>query len=83
MITYTPAERAGTVEEELTCCGEPMVHNSFTGEYECADAYFRLADEGFDEIALALVTAEEVGPALESMLTHWRESRIPDGRVDA
>jgi hypothetical protein len=67
-------------EVEPMCCDEPMVHNSFTEEYECADAYFRLADEGWDDLGLVYVTAEDVGPELAPFLAHWRESRIPDGR---
>lgn len=70
---------AVAVVAELLCCGEPMVHNSGTGEYECAGAYFALVDEGWDEIVLALVTEAEVGPALAPVLRHWRESCRPDG----
>ncbi len=31
---------------EPVCCGEPMVHNSWAGHFECADAYFALTDDG-------------------------------------
>lgn len=30
------------------CCGEPMVRNTWACRWECADAYFRLFDEGWD-----------------------------------
>lgn len=64
---------------EPRCCGEPMVHNSFTNMYECASAYFALADEGFDEGVLTRTTAEDVGGVLAPTLAHWRASWIPDG----
>jgi len=71
------------VAVEPMCCGEPMVHNSWTSEHECAVAYFALVDEGIGEGALERATAEDVGPALVEALEHWRASRIPDGTGDA
>ena len=56
-----------------------MVHNSWTQEYECADAFFALVDEGFGEGTLERVTADEVGPELAPTLEHWRQSRRPNG----
>lgn len=65
--------------QEPMCCGEPMVHNSWTREYECSDAYFTLVDEGWrEEHNLDRLTAEDVGPELADTLAHWRASRIPD-----
>jgi hypothetical protein len=72
---------------EPTCCGVPMVHNSFTGEYECADAYFLLVDEGalgepgHGDLNPELLTDEDVPPNLLAALQHWRASRRP-GRTD-
>lgn len=71
------------LEPEPECCGVPMVHNSYTEEYECADAYFFLVDEGAlgdpeaphlspDQIRWALPT-EQI-----DALRHWRQSRRPD-----
>ena len=67
------------VVAEPLCCGEPMVHNSFTGQYECAVAYFTLVDEGWGEGALARATEDEVGADLAPVLLHWRASCRPDG----
>lgn len=65
---------------EPLCCGEPMVHNSFTEEYECSAAYFMLVDEGFDDgwTPLDALTAGDVGPDMAEFLEHWRKSRISD-----
>lgn len=66
---------------EPLCCGTPMVHNSWTGQYECADAYFTLVDDhcgGYEWVALERLTAEDVGPDLADALAHWRGSRISD-----
>jgi hypothetical protein len=70
---------------EPVCCHEPMIHNGFTGEYECATAYFRLIDdlgsspdEPFEGI-VALLETDDVPDDLRPILAHWRESCIPDG----
>lgn len=65
--------------DEPLCCGEPMVHNSFTEEYECAVAYFALSDAGFGDMPATLWSAD-VPAALAPMLEHWRNSRAPDKR---
>lgn len=70
---------------ELECCGTPMVHNSFTGEYECADAYFLLVDEGalgepgYGDLDPGQLADDDVPPSLLEALQHWRTSRRPDG----
>jgi hypothetical protein len=58
------------------CCNEPMVHNTATGAYECADAYFALVDEqpGLADVMLELVEDGEVPAGLVETLRHWRAS---------
>jgi hypothetical protein len=65
------------------CCGEPMVHNSWTGEWECAVAYFALVDEGDAEDIIGALTPEDVGPDLAETLAHWRGSRVSDETIGA
>jgi hypothetical protein len=69
-------------------CGAPMVHNSFTGEWECADAYFTLLDEGAlsahkiqgeSDWSPQQLTDRDVPRDLVETLRHWRASRTPDG----
>lgn len=69
---------------EPECCKTPMVHNSFTGEYECAEAYFALVDDGVLDDGcgeLHHLADDEVPPDLVPTLHHWRASRRPDGEV--
>lgn len=62
-----------------------MVHNSSTGEYECADAYFSLDDEGalgepgYGDLDPGMLDDGDVPPNLLATLEHWRASRRPDG----
>jgi hypothetical protein len=68
---------------EPECCGDPMVHNSWTGEWECAVAYFALADEGAAGDIIETLTPEDVGPDLVETLAHWRGSRVSDETIGA
>lgn len=63
---------------EPRCCSTPMVHNSFTGQYECADAYFLLHDDGVDPY---LVDADDLDAGHRVALEHWKASRIDDEAV--
>jgi hypothetical protein len=58
-----------------------MVHNSFTGEYECADSYFYLVDEGvFTEGESFLrVAVDRMAPDVRKHYEHWLAVRVPDG----
>ena len=70
---------------EPTCCNEPMVHNSRTGEYECSAAYFGLLDDGLlsDVGGFALaVDVESLDQDSRKLYEHWLESRRPDGSDD-
>jgi hypothetical protein len=81
--------------EEPMHCGQPMVHNSFTGEYECADAYFTLLDEGAlsatreawkmreQDWSPEQLSDRDVPSHLLDILRHWRASRISDEPHDA
>lgn len=64
------------------CCDEPMVHNSFTEEHECAVAYFELSDAGYGDCP-ALLWSADVPAALAPTLEHWRSSRIPDADLES
>lgn len=66
---------------EPTCCDEPMVHNSGTGQYECADAYFALLDDNVirDYDPPTLIDPETVSGEHRAMFDHWIESMRPDG----
>jgi hypothetical protein len=61
---------------EPICCGDPMIHNSFTGQYECSVAYLVLHDEGIDPY---LVDPADLEPAQRAQHAHWMASRRPDG----
>lgn len=74
------APSGSVVEQPPLCCGEAMVHNSFTGMYECADAYFWLDSEGLLGDCGDLV--EWRRPLTEfdrERYAHWWESWIDDG----
>jgi hypothetical protein len=71
---------------EPECCNTPMVHNSYTGEWECADAYLALVDEGvIGDYGDLRSEAVENGCACSNcrawraLYVHWQESRRPDG----
>jgi hypothetical protein len=67
---------------EPLCCGDPMIHNSGTGMWECAAAYFDLTDSGAIDpdwsdrliIPPEWTTVEEV-----EQYHHWRDTMTPDG----
>jgi hypothetical protein len=63
---------------EPVCCGAPMVHNSATGEYECADAYFALYDDGLIGDYGLLVHLSELNDYERERYEHWRDVRVPD-----
>jgi len=66
------------------CCGEPMLHNSFTGEYECFEA-FQIVESALDPKEEGLdfnpgwLRDEDVPASVVEDLRHWRDSRVPDG----
>ena len=64
---------------EPMCCGTPMLHNSWTCEYECADAYFRLIDDGVLDTNLPFLTVEveDLTTYQRERYEHWRAVRIP------
>lgn len=64
---------------EPVCCGDPMIHNSFTSQYECSVAYLVLHDEGIDPYGCAV---EDLEPEQQAQHMHWMESRRPDGDQD-
>jgi hypothetical protein len=58
-----------------------MVHNSATGEYECADAYFGLLDDGIlGEFGAGMCVEVDALTAHQRVLhEHWLAARVPDG----
>lgn len=62
---------------EPTCCGEPMVHNSGTGKYECAAAFFALVD---DKVITddGFLLQEALSPRDRDLYDHWQSSVRPD-----
>lgn len=69
--------QAESRRDEPTCCGEPMVHNSFTGQNECMVAFTVLHDEGIDPY---LVEPAELEPEQRAQHAHWMASRRDDGQ---
>lgn len=66
--------------KEPTCCGEPMIHNSFTSEYECAEAYFTLVDEEvITDWSPRHHNPSELPGWLQEHYEHWLTSMRPDG----
>ncbi|MEU7170376.1 hypothetical protein ABZ949_02645 [Micromonospora tulbaghiae] len=63
---------------EPICCDTPMVHNSFTEQWECADAYFALHDDDIDPY---FADPTDLDVAQQAYLEHWRASRIDDAAV--
>lgn len=67
---------------EPECCGKPMVHNSFTEEFECADAYFELLDDGvLDEVIADRSDADAMNDHQRERYEHWKSTRVPDAPV--
>lgn len=71
---------------EPECCNTSMIHNSATGQYECADAYFALADEGvIGDCGDLRMEATGNGCACSNcrawraLYDHWQQSKRPDG----
>jgi len=60
---------------EPMCCGEPMIHNTYTSEYECSDAYLTLHDAGIDPY---LTDAADLASPQRTHYEHWAASRRPD-----
>lgn len=61
------------------CCGIPMVHNSWTGEFACADAYFYLVDEVGPNEVLCFMARDQIPAEYREAWDHWRASFVPDG----
>lgn len=68
---------------EPECCGTPMVHNSFTGLYECADAYFGLLDDGVLGGVPDLSDTDAMDPQQRELYDHWQSTRVSDVAVAA
>lgn len=73
------SEASGQEGREPECCGQPMVHNSGTGTYECADAFFALLDEGVIQDWDHPARVTDAPPAMVDVLEHWKASSRPDG----
>jgi hypothetical protein len=71
---------AKPTDPEPECCGAPMVHNSFTSEYECVDAYFALVDEGIfeDGESSDYVEVADLTPPMRERYEHWLAVRVSD-----
>ncbi|MFG1872178.1 hypothetical protein [Micromonospora arborensis] len=65
---------------EPGCCGTPMVRNSFTGQYECADAYFQLLDDGVLGGVPDLSDTDAMNDHQRDRYEHWKTTRI-DGQL--
>lgn len=63
---------------EPMCCNTPMVHNSWTEEYECADAYFQLLDDGVLGDVAQRSNTDAMNDYQRGRYEHWLASRIPD-----
>jgi hypothetical protein len=77
-------------DPEPSCCGSPMVHNSSTGMYECADAFFLLIGDDEDPgVAIEnnyggldlLVPLDWLTEVEAERWEHWHAFQIPDGLV--
>jgi len=66
---------------EPECCGLPMVHNSWTGEWECADAYFGLIDDKVLGDFGLIVEQDTLTTHQAERYEHWRAVRVPDGHA--
>ncbi|MFI7608486.1 hypothetical protein ACIBTV_25500 [Micromonospora sp. NPDC049366] len=65
---------------EPLCCDKPMVHNSFTGQWECADAYFELLDSGvLSESIPDRSDTAAMDDHQRERFEHWLTNRIDDG----
>lgn len=68
------------MSNEPMCCGEPMIHNSFTGEFECAEAYFTLLDdEVISDWSAGRVLLDGATDYHRERHAHWLSSMRPDG----
>lgn len=67
------------VNPDPECCVEPMVHNTFTGEFECLQAYTVLHDHGVDPY---LVDPRDLPLRLQGEWEHWNGSRQSDGGAE-
>ncbi|MCX5066617.1 hypothetical protein OOJ91_12085 [Micromonospora lupini] len=61
---------------EPVCCGEPMVHNSWTGEYECAAAYFALVDGGVLGDTGLRLDMTDLDADQRALVEHWQSRRV-------
>ncbi|MEU3452133.1 hypothetical protein ABZ671_00620 [Micromonospora sp. NPDC006766] len=69
------------VAGEPVCCDEPMIHNSFTGLYECAEAYFHLLDDGVLGDPPDLSDTDVMDDYQRERYAHWKTTRISDAAV--
>lgn len=60
------------------CCGEPMVHNSFSNQYECYDTFAALHEQGIDPY---LVEPADLNTSDRAAWEHWAASRLDDSSV--
>lgn len=78
-MTRPPLALTARITGEPECCGTPMVHNSWSGEWECADAYFTLEDDGVIDWGVLLVDVGRLDRYQTERYFHWRGVRVPDG----
>lgn len=73
-------EMRATASGEPKCpgCGEPMVHNSWMEQWECADAFFGLNDDGVLAGGFVLLPLEDLTPVQRVQYEHWRYWIVPD-----
>lgn len=71
-VDCPPLGRTG----EPVCCDEPMIHNSFTGHYECADAYLRLLDDGVLGGVPELSDTDAMDDYQRERYEHWRTGTV-------
>lgn len=68
------------LEAEPECCGEPMIHNSYSGQYECADAYFYLDGDGLlGDIGDLIEWRRPLTKFDRERHAHWKASFMADG----
>ena len=74
-----PAEPACPGADGDLCDGT-MVHNSWSGEWECAGAFFALNDNGVLADGFLVGDEDDLGEWDRRFLDHWRTHRVPDDR---